>query len=279
MPASPPPLIKPLLQGVETWRGLHNALQCAGMGQSQWTAGSEKDRQRKSRRERHLRHLRLSPFHLQPDSYFLKLSTRWRLCDYSLPLRLSLLHSLFHTLLHTHTLSLGLSLAFSGGLTKCAFKCLWKTQAPNPPVLNTGISKNHSSKRRHLVICSHISQENQSQWARMLRVDAWTWSGMPQMSATVLPNQTITVICHNPHCYFLELKQTHVKRSKLSVWASKVMSGIHWQTIFTNVIKRGEKTWWKKCVVVRGNTGMCLYLRQHSSDLRRADAPCTYTVF
>ena len=32
------------------------------------------------------------------------------------------------------------------------------------PVLNTGISKNHSSKRRHLAMCSHISQENQSQW-------------------------------------------------------------------------------------------------------------------
>lgn len=76
MPPASPPLIKPLLQGVETWRGLHNALQRAGMGQSQWAAGSEKDRQRKSRGERHLRHLRLSPFHLQPDSYFLKLSTR-----------------------------------------------------------------------------------------------------------------------------------------------------------------------------------------------------------
>lgn len=110
LPASPP-LIKPLLQGVETWRGLHNALQCAGMGQSQWAAGSEKDRQRKSRGERHLRHLRLSPFHLQPDSYFLKLSTRWRLYDYSLPLRLSLFHSLFYTLLHTYTLSLSLGLS------------------------------------------------------------------------------------------------------------------------------------------------------------------------
>lgn len=72
MPSSPP-LIKPLLQGAETWRGLHNALQRARMGQSQWTAGTEK---RKSRGERHLRHLRLSPFHLQPDSYFLKLSIR-----------------------------------------------------------------------------------------------------------------------------------------------------------------------------------------------------------
>lgn len=113
MPASPP-LIKPLLQGVEIWRGLHNAHQCAGMGQSQWAAGSEKDRQRKSRGERHLRHLRLSPFHLQPDSYFLKLSTRWRLCDYSLPLRLSLYlsFSLLHTFAHTHFLSLGLSLFF-----------------------------------------------------------------------------------------------------------------------------------------------------------------------
>lgn len=125
MPASPP-LIKPLLQGVETWRGLHNALQCAGMGQSQWTAGSEKDRQRKSRGERHLRHLRLSPFHLQPDSYFLKLSTRWRLCDYSLPsslslsltpslslsLPFSLSFSLSHTFAHTHILlhALGLLL-------------------------------------------------------------------------------------------------------------------------------------------------------------------------
>lgn len=33
------------------------------------------------------------------------------------------------------------------------------------PVLNAGISKNRSSKRRHLAICSHISQENQSQWS------------------------------------------------------------------------------------------------------------------
>lgn len=32
------------------------------------------------------------------------------------------------------------------------------------PVLNTGISKNYSSKRRHSAICSHISPENQSQW-------------------------------------------------------------------------------------------------------------------
>lgn len=112
MPASPP-LIKPLLQGVETWRGLHNALQCAGIGQSQWTAGSEKDRQRKSRGEKHLRHLRLSPFHLQPDSYFLKLSTRWRLCDYSPPLRLSLSlsFSLSHTFAHTHTLLVSLFFA------------------------------------------------------------------------------------------------------------------------------------------------------------------------
>lgn len=47
--AASPPLIKPLLQGVESWRGLHNALQCARMGQSQWTAGTEK---RKSRGER-----------------------------------------------------------------------------------------------------------------------------------------------------------------------------------------------------------------------------------
>ncbi len=117
MPASPP-LIKPLLQGVETWRGLHNALQCAGMGQSQWTAGSEKDRQRKSRGEKHLRHLRLSPFHLQPDSYFRKLSTRWRLCDYSLPLRLSLsfilsfTHFCTYTHTHTHTHSWSLSFFF-----------------------------------------------------------------------------------------------------------------------------------------------------------------------
>lgn len=115
MPASSP-LIKPLLQGVETWRELHNALQCAGMGQSQWTAGSEKDRQRKSRGERHLRHLRLSPFHLQPDSYFLKLSTRWRLCDYSLPLRLPLsfifTFTHFCTHAHTHILSLSWSLSF-----------------------------------------------------------------------------------------------------------------------------------------------------------------------
>lgn len=50
MPASTP-LIKPLLQGVETWRQLHNALQRAGMGQSQWTAGSEKDREKEERRE------------------------------------------------------------------------------------------------------------------------------------------------------------------------------------------------------------------------------------
>lgn len=78
MSPAAPPLIKPLLQGVETWRVLHNALHCAAMGQSQWTAGREQDRQRKRewRGERHLRHLRLSPFHLQPDSYFLKLSTR-----------------------------------------------------------------------------------------------------------------------------------------------------------------------------------------------------------
>lgn len=72
MPTSPP-VIKPLLWVVETWKGLHNALKCARMDQSQWTAGTEK---RKRRAERHLRHLRLSPFHLQPDSYFLKLSTR-----------------------------------------------------------------------------------------------------------------------------------------------------------------------------------------------------------
>ena len=119
----PPPLIKPLLQGVETWRGLHNALRCAGMGQSRWTAGSEKDRQRKSRGERHLRHLRLSPFHLQPDSYFLKLSTRWRLCDYSLPLRLSLsfFHSLFHTLLRTHTHSHSLTHTLSRSSLFCHF--------------------------------------------------------------------------------------------------------------------------------------------------------------
>ena len=73
-----PPLIKPLLQGVETWRGLHNVLQRARMGQSQWTASTEERKRRgeESRGERHLRHLRLSPFHLQPDSYFLKLSTR-----------------------------------------------------------------------------------------------------------------------------------------------------------------------------------------------------------
>lgn len=165
----PGPLIKPLMPGVETWRGLHNALQCAGIGQSQWTAGSEKDRQRKSRGERHLRHLRLSPFHLQPDSYFLKLSTRWRLRDYSLPRSLSLSPSLslFHTLLHANSLTLLVS--FSS-----FFFCLqWRThemciQMPvedsgsQSPVLNTGISKNHSSKRRHLAICSHISQENQS---------------------------------------------------------------------------------------------------------------------
>lgn len=176
----PPPLIKPLLQGVETWRGLHNALRCAGMGQSRWTAGSEKDRQRKSRGERHLRHLRLSPFHLQPDSYFLKLSTRWRLCDYSLPLRLSLslFHSLFHTLLRTHTHTRTHSLTLSLGLlSSTIFFFSWRThemciQMPledsgsQSPVLNTGISKNHSSKRRHLAMCSHISQENQSQWPR-----------------------------------------------------------------------------------------------------------------
>lgn len=44
----PPPLIKPLLQGTETWRGLHNALQCARMGQSQWTAGTEKRKRRET---------------------------------------------------------------------------------------------------------------------------------------------------------------------------------------------------------------------------------------
>lgn len=111
-PLHPPPLIKPLLQGVETWRVLHNARQCAGMGQSQWTAGSEKDRQRKSRGERHLRHLRLSPFHLQPDSYFLKLSTTVDE-DGAITLSLSLSFSLSHTFAHMHTLSWSLSISHS----------------------------------------------------------------------------------------------------------------------------------------------------------------------
>lgn len=40
--------------------------------------GEEKEERKEKERkgEGHLRHLRLSPFHLQPDSYFLKLSTR-----------------------------------------------------------------------------------------------------------------------------------------------------------------------------------------------------------
>lgn len=148
-----PPLIKPLLQGIVTRRGLHNALQCARMGQSQWTAGTEK---RKRRGERHLRHSRLSPFHLQPDSYFLKLSTRWILRDYFFPLRLSLLFFLpFKHFIYTQSISLFFFYFINRRLTECAFKCLWKTRAPKAAALNTSISKNHSSQWRHLAPTMH----------------------------------------------------------------------------------------------------------------------------
>lgn len=58
------------------------------------------------------------------------------------------------------------------------------------PVLKTGISKNHSSKRRHFAIRSHISQENQSMAGiGMLIVDASAWSGLSHISpnASLLP--------------------------------------------------------------------------------------------
>lgn len=159
MPSSPP-LIKPLLQGVQTWRGLHNALQRCRMGQSQWTAGTER------RNRRGKRHLRLSLFHLQPDSYFLKLSSRWRLYDYSFPLRLPLFILSFTHFPHVYTYSWFFSLFFfffspSVEDSECAFEGSVKNSCSQSPVLNKGISKNRSSERRHLAMCAPILQRNQ----------------------------------------------------------------------------------------------------------------------
>lgn len=64
-----------------------------------------------------------------------------------------------------------------------------------------------------------------------------------------------------------------------SVRASQVMYDIRWEIVFTNVIKQGgEDLMEKKSVVVRGNTGMCLDLRQHSFDLCSADGSCSYSL-
>lgn len=126
---------------------------------------------------------------------------------------------------------------------------LVEDSGPQSPVLNTGISKNHSSKRRHLALCSHISQENQSQW---LGEDACSgFFTMEWIMWNVLQNAW--VICCHPHRHILGLTQMFIEH-----W-------IHRETVFTNVIRRQEskrKRTNMLCLEEIGNSDMCLQLRQ-----------------